>query len=144
MVPYFLRMVPMWHDDVIELKHFSCYWPFVRGIHRSPVDFPHKEQVTQSFDVFWVFFLVYAWTNGWTNSGISSDLIRYAGHMTSMKWTWLWCRSDAGLAPSLWETSFQSNAVSHGLGAHLESALWPVSPVQQPLSSCACRWADAD
>ena len=23
------------HDDVINWKHFSCYWPFVRGIHRS-------------------------------------------------------------------------------------------------------------
>ena len=25
------------HDDVIEWKHFPRYWPFVRGIHRSPV-----------------------------------------------------------------------------------------------------------
>ena len=23
------------HDDVIKWKHFSRYWPFVRGIHRS-------------------------------------------------------------------------------------------------------------
>ena len=22
------------HDDVIKWKHFPCYWPFVRGIHR--------------------------------------------------------------------------------------------------------------
>ena len=27
------------HDDVIEWKHFPRYWPFVRGIHRSPVEF---------------------------------------------------------------------------------------------------------
>ena len=26
------------HDDVIKWKHFPCYWPFVRGIHRSPVN----------------------------------------------------------------------------------------------------------
>ena len=32
------------HDDVIKLKHFPCYWPFVRGIHRSPVNSPHKGQ----------------------------------------------------------------------------------------------------
>ena len=32
------------HDDVIKWKHFPRYWPFVRGIHRSPV--------TRSFDVF--------------------------------------------------------------------------------------------
>ena len=23
------------HDNVIKWKHFRCYWPFVRGIHRS-------------------------------------------------------------------------------------------------------------
>ena len=32
------------HDDVIKWKHFPCYWPFVRGIHRSPVNSPHKGQ----------------------------------------------------------------------------------------------------
>ena len=24
-----------WHYDVIKWRHFPCYWPFVRGIHRS-------------------------------------------------------------------------------------------------------------
>ena len=32
------------HDDVIKWKHFPRYWPFVRGIHRSPVDSPLKGQ----------------------------------------------------------------------------------------------------
>ena len=32
------------HDDVITWKHFPCYWPFVRGIRRSPVNSPHKAQ----------------------------------------------------------------------------------------------------
>ena len=31
-------------DDVIKWKHLLCYWPFVRGNHRSPVDLPHKGQ----------------------------------------------------------------------------------------------------
>ena len=26
---------PRTHDDVIKLQHFTRYWPFVRGIHRS-------------------------------------------------------------------------------------------------------------
>ena len=30
------------HDDVIKWKHFPRHWPFVRGIHRSPVNSPHK------------------------------------------------------------------------------------------------------
>ena len=36
---------------------------------------------------------------------------------------WYHCRADSRLAPSQWETSLQSNAVSHWLGANLESAL---------------------
>ena len=32
------------HDDVIKWKHFPRYWPFVRGIHLSPVDSIHKGQ----------------------------------------------------------------------------------------------------
>ena len=32
------------HVDVIKWKHFSRYWPFVRGIHRSPVNYPDKGQ----------------------------------------------------------------------------------------------------
>ena len=40
------------HDNVIKWKHFPRYWPFVRGIHRSPVISPHKRPVTRRFDVF--------------------------------------------------------------------------------------------
>ena len=35
------------HDDVIKWKHFppySCYWPFVTRIYRSPVNSLHKGQ----------------------------------------------------------------------------------------------------
>ena len=32
------------HDDVIKWKHFQRHWPLVRGIHRSPVNSPHKGQ----------------------------------------------------------------------------------------------------
>ena len=39
------------HDDVIKWKLFPCYWPFARGIHRSPVNSPHKGPATRSFDV---------------------------------------------------------------------------------------------
>ena len=37
------------HDDVIKWKHFPCYWPFVPGIHRSPVNSPHKGQWQGAF-----------------------------------------------------------------------------------------------
>ena len=32
------------NDDVTKWKHFPLYRPFVRGIHRSPVNSPHKGQ----------------------------------------------------------------------------------------------------
>ena len=38
------RVILIHHDDVIIWKHFPRYWPFVRGIHRQPVNSPHKGQ----------------------------------------------------------------------------------------------------
>ena len=32
------------HDGVMKWKHFPRYWPFVWGIHRPPVNSPHKGQ----------------------------------------------------------------------------------------------------
>ena len=40
------------HDDVIKWKHFPSYWPFVRGIHRSPVDSHHKGHLMRSSNDF--------------------------------------------------------------------------------------------
>ena len=37
------------HDDVIQWKHFSRDWPFVWGIHRSSVNYPHKGQLRRAF-----------------------------------------------------------------------------------------------
>ena len=43
------------HDDIIKWKHFPSYWPFVQGIHRSPVNSPHKGQ--------WRGALMWVWIN---------------------------------------------------------------------------------
>ena len=40
------------HDDLIKWKHFPRYWRFVRGIHRSPVNSPHKPPVTRKMFPF--------------------------------------------------------------------------------------------
>ena len=64
------------HDDVIKLKQFPRYWPFVRGIHRSPVNSPHKGQWRGAL----MFSLVCAWTNGWTNNQNTGDLRRHCVH----------------------------------------------------------------
>ena len=67
------------HYDVINWKHFLRYWPFVRGIHRWPVDSPHKGPVTtQTFDVT----LLLVWTNGWTNTRLTGNSRRHDCHLT--------------------------------------------------------------
>ena len=48
------------HDDVMKWKH-SCYGPFVRGIHRSPVNSLQKS-VTRSFDVLFDLHLNKRWS----------------------------------------------------------------------------------
>ena len=64
------------HDDVIEWKHFPRYWPFVRGIHRTPVNSPPKSQWRGAL----MFSLIYAWTNGWANNRDGGDLRRHRAH----------------------------------------------------------------
>ena len=64
------------HDDVIKWKHFPRYWPFVRGIHRSPVNSPHKGQWRGAL----MFSLICVWINGWVNNGEAGDLRRHRGH----------------------------------------------------------------
>ena len=52
------------HDEIIKWKHFPCYWPIVRGIHRSPVNSPHKGQCHGAL----MFSMICAWTNSWVNN----------------------------------------------------------------------------
>ena len=64
------------HDDVIKWRHFPRYWPFVRGIHRSSVNSPHKGQWRGTL----MFSLICAWINDWVNNGEAGDLRRYRAH----------------------------------------------------------------
>ena len=70
-------MIPDVHSTmIIKWKHFPRYWPFVRGIHRSPGGFPSQRPVTRSFDVFFDLGL----NDGWTNSRDAGDLRRHHAH----------------------------------------------------------------
>ena len=64
------------HDDVIKWKHFPRNWPFVRGIHRSPLNSPHKGQWRGAL----MFSLICVWINGWVNNREAGDLRRYRAH----------------------------------------------------------------
>ena len=64
------------HDDVIKWKHFPRYWPFVQGIHRSPVNSLHKVQWHRAL----LFSLICTRINGWVNNGEAGDLRRHCAH----------------------------------------------------------------
>ena len=71
------------HDDVIKWKHFPPYWPFsVRGIQRSTVDSPHRDQWREAL----MFSLICAWTNGWANIRDAGELRRHR----DVNWTFYW------------------------------------------------------
>ena len=64
------------HDDVIKWKHFPRYWPFVRGIHLSPANCPHKGQWRGAL----MFSLICVWINDSVNNCGAGDLRRYRAH----------------------------------------------------------------
>ena len=63
-------------DDVIKWKHFPRYWPFVQGIHQSPVNSPHKGQWRGAL----MFSFICAWIDGWVNNRGVGDLRRHCAH----------------------------------------------------------------
>ena len=71
-----LSFLRNFHDDVIKRKHFLRYWPFVWGIHRSPVNSPHKGQWRGAL----MFSLICAWINYWVYNRTTDDLRRHRAH----------------------------------------------------------------
>ena len=67
--PITRRIYPS-HQDVIKWKHFPHY--FVRRIHWSPVDSPHKGQWRGAL----MFSSICSRTNGWANTRDAGDLRR--------------------------------------------------------------------
>ena len=90
------------HDDVIKWKHFPRYWPFVWGIHRSPVNSPHKGQWHGAL----MFSLICAWINSWVNNREAGDLGRHRAHyvvIVMKPWVILFLAGSCSHVPnSLW------------------------------------------
>ena len=55
---------------------FPRYWHFVRGIHRSPVNSPHKGQWRGAL----MFCLIWAWINRWVNNCEAGELRCHLAH----------------------------------------------------------------
>ena len=80
-------IVALKHDDVIKWKHFPRYWPYVRGIHWSPVNSPHKGRWRESL----MFSLICPWINGWVNNREAGDLRRHRTHYDVTVKFYRWC-----------------------------------------------------
>ena len=74
------------HGDVIKWKHFPRYWPFVRGMHRSPVSSTHKGQWRGAL----MFSLICTCMDGWVNNHEAGDLRRHHAYyaVTVMQWNY--------------------------------------------------------
>ena len=70
------------HDDIMKRKHFPRYWPFVRGIHRWPVNSPYKGQWRRAL----MFSLIYAGINFWVNNREAGDLRCHRAHYDALQW----------------------------------------------------------
>ena len=68
------------HDDVTKWKHFPRHWPFLRGIHRSPVNSPHKGQSRGIL----MFSLICTRIYCWVNNREAVDLRRHRAHYDAM------------------------------------------------------------
>ena len=66
----------VWSWWLHQMETFPHYWPFVRGIHWSPVNSPHKGQWRRAL----MFSLICVWINGWVNNREAGDLRRYCAH----------------------------------------------------------------
>ena len=68
---------------------FPRNWPFVQGIHRSPVNSPRKGQWHGAL----MFSLICVWINDWVNNREAGDLRRYPTHydVIVMCWRYIWC-----------------------------------------------------
>ena len=99
------------HDEVIKWKHFPRYWPFVRGIHRSPVNSPYKGQWRGAL----IFSLICVWINGWVSNHEAADLRRYRAYydvsvmrsingeeQTSVWRLWWFCRAQRDHLKPYW------------------------------------------
>ena len=72
------------HDDVVKWQHFPRYWPFVRGIHRWPVDSPYKGQWRGAL----IFSLICAWTNSSANNRDAASLRSHCNGNAASFWAY--------------------------------------------------------
>ena len=105
------------HSYVIKWKHFPCYWPFVRGIHLSPLSSRHRGQWCRAL----IYSLIPVWANSWANNRDARDLrCLLAYYDIIVMLPWIICgdrfsrlKADWLLTSHGWETL---NHLNHTIG----------------------------
>ena len=82
-----------YHDDVIKWKHFPRNWPLVRGIHRSPVNSPHKGQWRGAL----MFSLICSWIEPTNEQTMETPVIWDATALIMMSF---WCAKNGLQVPA--------------------------------------------
>ena len=114
-----------YHDDIIKWKHFPRYWPFVRGIHRLPVNSSPKGQWRGA-----LMFFIFTWTNRWANNWDTGDLRRHRAHYKVIVMLTVWFGSAVGhrslFCGAIWNSWSTTYVISN---------LWNPATLQQSLVS---------
>ena len=92
--PTYIRVDPKWtavdHDDVIKWKHFPHNRPFVRKIHRSPVNSPHKGQWRGAL-VFWYPCMHQELSKQWRRRWFVTPSRSFRRHCNALSTGRTWC-----------------------------------------------------
>ena len=110
--------------DVIKWKHLLRHWPFVRGIHRWPVNSPHKGLWRGTL----IFPLICAWINGWVNNHEAGDLKCDGAHYdvtVMLPYLFIPCSIVSGRPQTRW--------IRRGM-------LWEWAPTSPTSSSRSSTW----
>ena len=98
------------HDDVIKWIHFPRYWPFVWGIHRPPVNSPHKGLWRGAL----MFPLICVWINDWANNREVVNFRRHRGHCDVIVMCCVYSSSSFVCACVFWLHAISFNSLLPG------------------------------
>ena len=126
-----------------QMETFPRYWPFVRGIHRSPVNFPPKGQWRGAL----MLSLICTWTNGWVNNRNAGDLRRNCTHYDVLVMSPFQLSHTGSIFPAFWKLIICNCSPHCCVEVLCNMCEWSLSPdvVQQikcraPLNKYSFLW----
>ena len=118
----------VYHDDVIKWKHFPRYWPFVRGIHRSPWrgdlrrHRAHYDVTVMSYNislVIWMVALSYGCIKSVTPVSYRTDSGRMLKNESNQTWF-------TSLLEILWKTTYTCGLLLCNDNHHTQQRNFPL------------------